>query len=164
MPDRVVQNGDHLIVDALQVGIGIRLLALIPEGQQFILPGDDILGVDLADDPLPEGRDQLLPDHVFLSFPGACFQAGTDILFIQFAEGREGHIQIRGALQFEAALPVLGLLLGLEAALALLVLVALPVVIPDHDVPGIVFLILMNRHIRFPPFLRFRIFSGSIPG
>ena len=82
VPDRVVQDGDHLIMDALQVGIGIRLFALIPEGQQFILPGDDILGVNLADDPLPEGWDQLLLNHVFLGLPGACLQARTDILFI----------------------------------------------------------------------------------
>lgn len=82
MPDCVVQNGDHLIVDALQVVIGIRLLALIPEGQQLILPGDDILGVNLADDPLPEGWDQLLLNHVFLGLPSACLQARTNILFI----------------------------------------------------------------------------------
>ncbi len=134
----------QLVVDGFQVGGRIGLLLFITVGQQFILPGDDILCVDLADHSLSEVGQQLRPDHMLLGKPGVFLEARTHVSLIQFQESLESHIQIPGFFQLKGAFPFLRFPLGSKAALTFLLLFTLPVMVPDHHIPGSVVFILMR--------------------
>ena len=65
-------------------------------------------------------------------------------MLIQLQEGFKGHVRISIGLQLEVALPLLRFPPGSKAPFAFLPLHTLPVVVPDHHIPGTVFLILVR--------------------
>ena len=150
--DSVVENGAELVVQGLEVGLGVGLALFVPIGQQLILPCDHVLGGDLADLPLAEVGQNLLLDDVLLCQPGVFFQPGPHVLGVKLDKGFKGHIHVGGGLHLKAALPVLGLPLGGKAPLALLLTLPRPVPIPRHDVPCAPLFVLKYRHFRSLPF------------
>ena len=135
VPYRMVQDRHQLVMYRFQVGSRVRLFEFIPIGQQLILPGDDVLGFNFAHHHFPKGRDQPVFDDVFLCQPGAFLQAWPPILFIEPAEGFEGHIDARCVLLHVAPFPILRLFFCFKAALAFLTAFTLPVVIPGQRIP-----------------------------
>lgn len=143
VPDCVVQDRHQLVMDTLEIGRRVGLLLFIPVGQQLILPGDDVPGFDFAEHLLAKGGEELRPDHVFLAQLGVFLQTGPHVILIQLHEGFKGHVRISIGLQLKVALPLLLFPPGGKTPFAFLPLHTLPVVIPNHHIPGTVFLILM---------------------
>ena len=139
----MVENGAELVVQGLEVDLGVGLALFVPIGQQLILPGDDVPGFDFAERLLAKGGEELRPDHVFLTQPGVFLQSRSHVILVQLQEGFKGHVWISLGLQPKVTLPLLCFSPGGKAALAFLPLRALPVVIPNHHIPGTVFLILV---------------------
>ena len=129
---------------ALEIGRRVGLHLFIPVGQQLILPGDDVPGFDFAQHLFAKGGEELRPDHVFLAQPGVFLQPGPHVMLIQLQEGFKGHVRISIGLQLEVALPLLCFPPGGKAPFAFLPLHTLPVVVPDHHIPGAVLLILVR--------------------
>ena len=44
----MIEDSAQLIVDSFQIDGGVRLAFLVLEVQQLVLPGDDLLGGDIA--------------------------------------------------------------------------------------------------------------------
>ena len=146
MADSMIENRAELIVNAFQIRLLIRLSFLIAVGEKRVLPSDHILCGDLADDTFPEERQDLRPDNMLLVEPCVFFQPRTNILFIKLKERFKRHIEIGGVLLLEGSLPFLCLMFGYKAAFALLLMLAAPVNVTRHDIPGIFALILIHRH------------------
>ena len=142
----MVQDGYHLVVHCFQVGVGIGTLFFIPVGQQFILPGDDVFCSDLTDDAFSKGRNQFVLNNIGLGLPGAFFQPGPAIPFVQLAECSECHIHVCGILLKEYPFPFLGIFLGLKTPLALLPPFSFPIVVPCQRIPLSALFILVYRH------------------
>ena len=68
--DCVVENRRELVVDALEIGLGVRLAVFIPVAGQGVLPLAHMSGLDLVQrDFLEEGR-YLQVDQPFLAGNG----------------------------------------------------------------------------------------------
>ena len=143
VPYCMVQDRHQLVMNTLEIGRRVGLLLFIPVGQQLILPGNDVPGFDFAEHLLAKGGEDLRPDHVFLTQPGVFLQTGPNVMLIQLQKGFKGHVRISIGLQLEVALPLLRFPLSGKAPFAFLPLHTLPVVVPDHHIPGTVFLILV---------------------
>lgn len=129
----------------------VRLLLLIPIGQELVLPSDDVFRVDIAETTLSEVREKFCPGDMILRGPGALLQPGTHVLLIQLAEGFKGHVEISGVLLLKGALPFQRFAFGGEAALAFLLALPLPVLVANHGIPAAVLFILIDGHRVAPP-------------
>ncbi len=65
----MIEDGAELIVQRLEIRLGIGLVLLVPIRQLLILPGNHILGGDFADLPLPEIGENLGFQNVLLGDP-----------------------------------------------------------------------------------------------
>lgn len=149
--DGMAEDRRQLIVNDLEVCRGVRLLLLIPIGQELVLPSDDVFRVDIAETTLSEVREKFCPGDMILRGPGALLQPGTHVLLIQLAEGFKGHVEISGVLLLKGALPFQRFAFGGEAALAFLLALPLPVLVANHGIPAAVLFILIDGHRVAPP-------------
>ena len=137
--DRVVENCRELVVDALEIGLGVRLAAFIAVAGQRVLPLAHMSGLDLVQrDFLEEGR-YLQVDQPFLAGNGGGLEAVLHILDIQSDEVAEGHTEAARGLADEVTFPLKGFFFSGEAALLFVDCLSRPVRYPDlrHPATGI---------------------------
>ena len=146
LPNRVVEDGTELIVDRFQVHRRVGLTVLVLVVQHLVLPGDDLLGGDVAHFELTEVGQQLGSDNVILGGPGVFLEPGLHIRRVEFYETAEGHIQIGGGFVELFPFPCLRLPLGLEAPLLGLLALAVPVSIAVDRPPGVCLFFLIDCH------------------
>ena len=89
VPHRVVEDGAELVVDRLQVHRRVGLALLILVVQHLVLPGDDLLGRDVAHFQPAEVRQQLGADDVVLGGPGVFLEPGLHIRRVEVHEAAE---------------------------------------------------------------------------
>lgn len=68
--DCVVENRRELVVDALEIGLGVRLAVFIPVAGQGVLPLAHVSGLDLVQRDFLEERRYLQVDQLFLAGNG----------------------------------------------------------------------------------------------
>ena len=137
--DCVVQNCRELVVDALEIGLGVGLAAFIAVAGQRVLPLAHMSGLDLVQrDFLEEGR-YLQVDQPLLAGDSGGLETMLHILNIQSDEVAEGHTETARGLADEVTFPLKGFLFGGEAALLFVDGLACPVRYPDlgHPATGV---------------------------
>ena len=157
--DRMIEHGGKLCMNRLHKGRRKRFPILSLKLHDRILPVHDILRRNLRKLTLAEIRKDFPLDDALLRDPGILFQPGFDILLIKTVKAFQRHIDIRPLLKLELGLPGQGIAFRLKSSLALLLLLTAPVRVPDHQIPGTVF-ILICRHL-LPPFLPLLCFHRS---
>ena len=81
--DCVVENRRELVVDALEIGLGVRLAVFIPVAGQGVLPLAHVSGLNLVQRNFLEERRYLQVDQPFLAGNGGWLEAVLHILDIQ---------------------------------------------------------------------------------
>ena len=104
-------------MDRFQVHRRVGLTVLVFVVQHLVLPGDDLLGGDVAHLQPAKVRQQLGTDDMVLGGPGVLLEPGFHIRRVEVYEAPEGHIQIGAGLVELFPLPGLCLPFGLEAPL-----------------------------------------------
>ncbi len=157
--DCVVENRRELVVDALEIGLGVRLAIFIPIAGQGVLPLAHMSGLDLVQrDFLEEGR-YLQVDQPFLAGNGGGLEAVLHILDIQGDEVTEGHAEAARGLADKVPFPLKGFLLGGKATLLLVDGLARPVRHADlgHPATGVAVFLLLTF---LPPSLKNQALMG----
>ena len=146
VPHRVIKDGTELVVDGLEINrrIGFALLVLVV--QHLVLPGDDLLGGDVAHFQPAEVGQQFSTDDVLLGSPGVLLESGFHIRRVEVHETLEGHVQIGAGLVELFALPGLCLPFGLEAPFLGLLALAVPVGVAVDRSPSIRLFFFVDRH------------------
>ena len=142
----MIENGAELVVDGLEIHRRVGFTVLVLVVQHLILPGDNLLGGDVAHFELTEVGQQLGSDNVILGGPGVFLEPGFHIRRVEVYEAPEGHIQIGAGLVELFPLPCLRLSLGLEAPLLGLLALAIPVSVAVDCPPGVGFFFLVDCH------------------
>lgn len=114
--------------------------------QHLVLPGDNLLGGDVAHFQPAEVGQQLGTDDMVLGGPGVFLEPSFHIRCVEVHETPEGHVQIGAGLVELFALPGLCLPLGLEAPLLGLLALAVSVGVAVDCPPGIGLFFLVDRH------------------
>ena len=114
--------------------------------QHLVLPGDDLLGSDVAHLQLAEIWEQLGADNMLLCGPSVFLEPGLHVRRVEVHETLEGHVQISAGLVELFPLPCLCLPLGLEAPLLGLLAFAVPVGIAVDRPPGVGLFFLVDCH------------------
>ena len=98
VPNRVVEDGAELVMDRFQVHrrVGLAVLSLVV--QHLVLPGDNLLGGDVAHFQPNEVGQQLGTDDVVFSGPDVFLEPDFHIRRVEVHEALEGHIQIGAGL------------------------------------------------------------------
>ena len=137
--DCVVENRRELVVDALEIGLGVRLAVFIPVAGQGVLPLAHVSGLDLVQRNFLEERRYLQVDQPFLAGNGGWLEAVLHILDIQRDEVTEGHAEAARGLADKVTFPLQGFLLGGKATLLLVDGLACPVRHADlgHPATGV---------------------------
>ena len=137
--DCVVENRRELVVDALEIGLGVRLAVFIPIAGQGVLPLAHMSGLDLVQRDFLEERRYLQVNQPFLAGNGGGLEAVLHILDIQGDEVAEGHTEAACGLADEVTFPLQGFLLGGKATLLLVDGLARPVRHADlgHPATGV---------------------------
>ena len=130
----VVEDRRELVVDGAQVRGRVGFAVGVAHGHQLVLPPDDVHGLYLVHAHLPEGRQQLVADHVLLADPRALAQAGLHVLLVHLEEGGEGGADRPLGLEPALLLPLEGRLLGGKAALR--PVAPVPVVVAEPELRG----------------------------
>ena len=133
-------------MDRFQVHRRVGLTVLVFVVQHLVLPGDDLLGGDVAHLQPAKVRQQLGTDDMVLGGPGVLLEPGFHIRRVEVYEAPEGHIQIGAGLVELFPLPCLRLSLGLEAPLLGLLALAIPVSVAVDCPPGVGFFFLVDCH------------------
>ena len=94
--DCVVENRRELVVDALEIGLGVRLAVFIPVAGQGVLPLAHMGRLDLVQRDFLEEGCHLQVDQSFLAGDGGRLEAVFHILDIQRDEVTEGHAEAAG--------------------------------------------------------------------
>ena len=110
------------------------------------LPGDDLMGSDVAHLQLAEVGEQLGADNMLLCGPSVFLEPGLHICCVKFHKTFEVHIQISAGFMNLFTLPCLCLSLGLEAPLLGLLAFAVPVGIAVDRPPGVGLFFLVDCH------------------
>ena len=134
----MVEDRAELGMYRLEVHRRIGLPVLVPAVQHLVLPGQDVLRLNLRNLALAEVRQQLRADDVFLGVPGVLLDAALHVGGIDLHKAGKGHIEIALRLVHLLALPGQRLSLGGKPALCRLLPFTLPigvqlVVNPDSD-------------------------------
>ena len=119
---------------------------LILVSEHLILPGDDLLGGDIAHFELSKVRQQLRSDDMVFSSPGIFLKPSFHICRVEVHEALKGHVQIGAGLVELFALPGLCLSLSLESALLRLLAFSIPVGIAKDRAPGVGLFFFVNCH------------------
>ena len=135
----VVQHGAELVVDGLEVGLGIGLSLFVAVADHHVLPLHDVPCGDVAELLVPEIGQELLLDEVLLREPCVLLELGAYVPLVKMQILLEGHVGIGAGFEQEPALPLQRLALEFEPALALLLVLAGPVGISGPDIPCSVF-------------------------
>src|SRR5699024_7405390 len=114
--------------------------------QHFILPGDDLLGVNVAHLPLAEVRHQLLVEDMLFRPPGVFLDTAFHVRHIDSHEVFKGHFQVGGLLLQECPLPLQSLPLGGKAPFHFLYFLARPVLVVKGRIPCALCLVFVCRH------------------
>ncbi len=144
--DSVIEDGAQLIVNCFQIDRGVRLAFIALVVQHLILPGDDLLGRDIAHLQLAEVGQQLGADDVVFGSPGVFFETGFHIRRVLLHEAGKGHVQIRGGFVLLLPLPRLGIPFSLEPPLLRLLPFAGPVGVAVDHPPGAGLFFFVDRH------------------
>lgn len=142
----MIEDGAKLIVKGFQIGLGIGLSIGQFLLHHLILPADDLYGGDVSQTHISEKGDQLGVDDGGLGLPGAVLQAATQILLVDLAEVGKAHVQAGVQTQAEALLPFHGFPFQCEAAPHQIFCFSSPVLVPSLHIPGVVLLVLVDRH------------------
>ena len=146
VPHRMVKNGTELVVDGFEIHRRVGLAVFVLVVQHLVLPGDDLLGGDVAHFELTEVGQQLGADDVILGGPGVFLEPGFHVCRIEVHEALEGHIQIGGGFVELFPFPCLRLPLGLETPLLGLFALAVPVGIAVDRSSGVGLFFLIDCH------------------
>ena len=142
----MIENSAELIVDGFQVHRRVGLSIFVLVVQHLVLPGDDLLGGDVAHLELAKVGQQLGADDVILGGPGVFLEPGFHVCRIEVHEALEGHIQIGGGFVELFPFPCLRLPLGLETPLLGLFALAVPAGIAVDRSPGVGLFFLIDCH------------------
>ena len=143
---RMIENGAELIVERFQIDRRIRISVLILAVQHFVLPCDDIFGLNIIDLSLPEIRENLRAENMILGMPGVFLDPTLHICRIGLYEAGKGHIQIRFRLIELFTLPGQGFPFRQKATLCRLLSFSLPVSITIVDLPSVCLRFLVDSH------------------
>ena len=88
----MVKDGVQLVVDGPEVRGRVRLAIGVLVVDEQVLPANDVDGLDLRHPHLPEERDDLVLDHVFLGQPGVLPDSGLNLGGIYVDEVGKGHV------------------------------------------------------------------------
>ena len=146
VPNRVVEDGAELVMDRLEVHRRVGFTVLVLVIQHLVLPGDDLLGSNVAHLQPAEVGQQLGTDNMVLSGPGVFLEPGLHIRRVEVHEALKGHVQIGAGLIELFPLPCLCLPLGLEAPLLGLLAFAVPVGVAVDRPPGVGLFFLVDCH------------------
>ena len=114
--------------------------------QHLVLPGDDLLGGDVAHFQPAEVGEQLGADNMLLCGPSVFLEPGLHIRCVKLHKAFEVHIQIGAGFMNLFTLPSLRLSLSLKTALLGLLPLTIPVGIAINCPPGAGFFFLVNCH------------------
>ena len=114
--------------------------------QHLVLPGDDLLGSDVAHLQLAEVGEQFGAANMLLCGPSVFLEPCLHIRCVKFHKTFEVHIQISAGFMNLFTLPGLRLSLGLESPLLGLFPLTIPVGIAINSPPGAGFFFLVNCH------------------
>ena len=114
--------------------------------QHLVLPGDNLLGSDIAHLQLAEVGEQLGADNVLLCGPSVFLEPSLHIRCVKFHKAFEVHIQVGTGFMNLFTLPGLRLSLGLETPLLGLLPLAIPIGIAINCPPGAGFFFFVNCH------------------
>ena len=113
---RVVEDGDQLVVDDLEIGGRIGLAFFVPVTSQAVLPSSHVCGLDLVQGHFPEEGRDLEVDHPVFAGHGGGLEPLLHILHVDLDEVLETHPQAAVGLINEVPFPLLGFALGVEAS------------------------------------------------
>ena len=133
-------------MNRLEIHRRVGLTVLVFAVQHLILPGDDLLGSDVAHFQPAEVGQQLGTDNVILGGPGVFLEPGFHIRCVEVHKAPEGHVQISAGLVELFALPGLCLPFGLEAPLLGLLALAVPIGVAVDRPPGVGLFFLVDCH------------------
>lgn len=142
----VVDDQVKLVMNRLEIHRRVKLTVLIFMVQHLVLPGDDLLGSDVAHFQPAKARQQLSTNNMVLGGPGVLLRAGFHIRCVEIHEAPEGHIQIGAGLVKLFAFPGLCLPFGLEASLLGLLTLAVPVGVAVDCPPNIGLFLFIDCH------------------
>lgn len=104
--DGVVEDCRKLVLDGLEIGLGVGITIFIPITGQLVLPMADICGLDFVQGHPPEIRCDLQVDQKPLVRYGGGLEPMLHILHIQLNEVLKGHPQASSGLTEEVTLPL----------------------------------------------------------
>ena len=146
VPNRVLEDGAELVMDRLEVHRRVGFTVLVLVIQHLVLPGDDLLGSNVAHLQPAEVGQQHGTDNMVLSGPGVFLEPGLHIRRVEVHEALKGHVQIGAGLIELFPLPCLCLPLGLEAPLLGLLAFAVPVGVAVDRPLGVGLFFLVDCH------------------
>ena len=131
----VIENATQLIVPRFQIHRGKRLAVLVLAANHFILPCDNVAGLDVTHLLLFKIRQEFGADDVLFRVPGVLFQSLLHIGRVNIRKAPESHIQLGFHLMKLLALPFQFLPFGSKSSLLGLLALALPIGIAVDNPP-----------------------------